>query len=58
MLINLKKDTYKIIFSLKAYKFLKNIAKKNQKDLKNLVKAIETISKNPYYSTKLKNTNE
>ena len=57
MLINLKKDTYNIVLSPKADKFLKKIAKKNKKDFKNLVNVIETISKNPYYSIKLKNTN-
>ena len=57
MLINLKKDTYKVIISPQADKFLKKIAKRNKKDFKKLVKAIEAISKNPYYSIPLKNTN-
>jgi len=54
MLINLKKDTYKLIIDKKADKYLKKLSKKNKHDLKSLLNSIKQISKDPHNSNNLK----
>lgn len=54
MLINLKKDTYKLIIGNQVDKYLMKLAKKNKKDFKMLLNSIKELLNDPYDSISLK----
>jgi mRNA-degrading endonuclease RelE of RelBE toxin-antitoxin system len=50
----LKNTSYKLIFSNKSDKYLKNLKKDNNEDFNNLISKTILITKNPYDSKSLK----